>query len=237
MSEQTTPGAVGRAKEATADTARTAKEQARQVGDEIRTQAGQAAHQLRGRVRDEADSQTRRAARSLRQWADDLSGMTESGKPDSPVHGVLQQVAGTGHRAADYLEDRGLGGATGDLQDFARRRPGVFLATALAAGFLIGRVAKASTEGTSGWEPTGSTSTGSASTGSESAGSGPTGSRSTGSTGSGTTGPVTTYPTDYTTPAFPATDRTPPAPGQSYPTDYGTPAPDPATRRTDEDLR
>ncbi|WP_062434347.1 hypothetical protein [Herbidospora daliensis] len=180
MSDHTTPSTVDRAKEATADTTRTAKEQARQVGDEIRTQAGQAAHQLRGRVRDEADSQTRRAAQNLRQWADDLSGMTESGKPDSPVHGMLQQVAGTGHRAADYLQHRGLTGATGDLQDFARRRPGLFLAGALAAGFLIGRVAKAGTENSTGWGPTGS---------------GPTG------TAPVAPGPATTYPTDYTTPA------------------------------------
>jgi hypothetical protein len=135
-------GAVDHAKEAAADTAHTATQQARHVGGEIKAQAGQAVGHLRGRVRDEADSQSRRAAQNLRQWADDLHGMTESGKPDSPVQGILQQVAGTGHKAADYLEDRGLGGAAGDLQDFARRRPGVFLAGALAAGFLFGRLAK-----------------------------------------------------------------------------------------------
>ncbi|MFC4113984.1 hypothetical protein [Nonomuraea zeae] len=137
---------MDRAKAAAADTAHTATQQARHVGGELKAQAGQAVGQLRGRVRDEADSQSRRAAQNLRQWADDLHGMTESGKPDSPVQGVLQQVAGTGHKAADYLEDRGFGGAASDVQDFARRRPGLFLAGALAAGFLFGRLAKAGTK-------------------------------------------------------------------------------------------
>ncbi|GAA2216317.1 hypothetical protein GCM10009850_117860 [Nonomuraea monospora] len=141
-------GTVSRAGEAAADTAHTATQQARQVGGEIRQQTGQAVTHLRGRVRDEADSQSRRAARNLRHWADELKEMTESGKPDSPVQGVLQQVAGTGHKAADYLEDRGIGGAVGELQDFARRRPGVFLAGALAAGFLFGRLVKASAAAT-----------------------------------------------------------------------------------------
>ncbi|TYB50475.1 hypothetical protein FXF51_56025 [Nonomuraea sp. PA05] len=137
-------GTVSRAGDAAAHTAHTATQQARQVGGEIRQQTGQAVTHLRGRVRDEVDSQSRRAAQNLRHWADELREMTESGKPDSPVQGVLQRVAGTGHKAADYLEDQGLGGAVGELQDFARRRPGVFLAGALAAGFLFGRLVKAS---------------------------------------------------------------------------------------------
>ncbi|MEV0585362.1 hypothetical protein [Nonomuraea sp. NPDC050310] len=138
-----TSGTVDRAKQAASETAHTAAQQARNVGGEIKTQAGQAVGQLRGRLRDQADAQSRRAAEKLRYWADDLNGMTDGAKPDSPVQGVLSQVAGTGHRAADYLEERGLGGAVSDVQDFARRRPAVFLACAAAAGFLFTRIAKA----------------------------------------------------------------------------------------------
>jgi len=135
-----------RAKSAAADTAQTARHQVREVGGELRAQAEQAVDHLRGRVRDEAESQSRRAARSIRNWADDLATMTESGKPDSPVQGVMYQVAGGGRRAADYLEERGLGGAADDLQRFARRRPGLFLAGALAAGFVVGRIVKSGAE-------------------------------------------------------------------------------------------
>ncbi|WP_066373066.1 hypothetical protein [Herbidospora mongoliensis] len=150
MSEFSTSGTTGhdsgtveRAKSAAADTASEAKEQVRNVGGEMRTQAGQAADQLRGRIREQADAQSRRAAQGVRTWADDLTTMTESGKPDSPVHGVLNHVAGTGHKAADYLENRGIGGAATDVQNFARKRPGLFLVGALAAGFVAARLAKA----------------------------------------------------------------------------------------------
>ncbi|NAS23905.1 hypothetical protein GT755_19675 [Herbidospora sp. NEAU-GS84] len=80
----------------------------------MRTQAGQAVGQLRGRIREQADTQSRGAAQGVRTWTDDLTTMTDGGKPDSPVHGVLRQVAGTGHKAADYLENRGIGGAASD---------------------------------------------------------------------------------------------------------------------------
>jgi hypothetical protein len=72
--------------------------------------------------------------------------MSDNAKPDSPMYGAVQQVATTGRRAADYLEERGVSGALDDLQRFARRRPGLFLAGALAAGFLAGRAAKAAAE-------------------------------------------------------------------------------------------
>ncbi|WP_143590300.1 hypothetical protein [Thermoactinospora rubra] len=148
MSEDPTraegPGAMERTKQAAAETAGTVREQAREVTGELRHQTGQAVGRLRERVRDEADSQGRRAAQAIRQWAEDLHTMTDMGKPDSPVQGVVRRVAEQGRRAADYLDERGLSGLTDDLQRFARRRPGLFLAAALAAGFVVGRVARAS---------------------------------------------------------------------------------------------
>ncbi|WP_204287439.1 hypothetical protein [Microbispora amethystogenes] len=58
---------------------------------------------------------------------------------------MVRQVADRGRRTADYLETEGLSGAVRDVQDFARRRPGLFLAGALVAGFLAGRAVKAVT--------------------------------------------------------------------------------------------
>jgi hypothetical protein len=52
-------------------------------------------------------------------------------------------AADGGRRAAGYLDERGLDGAIEELQRFARRRPGVFLAGAALAGFAAGRIAKA----------------------------------------------------------------------------------------------
>ncbi|MGW4641842.1 hypothetical protein ACWEN6_25215 [Sphaerisporangium sp. NPDC004334] len=134
---------AGTAGHAVGEVAGTATEQVAAVAGEVRNQAGQAIGQLRGRAAQEVDSQTRKAVQGIRQWADDLSAMAENGKPESPVRTVTHHVADTGRRAADYLEEHGVAGVTDDVQRFARRRPGVFLAGAVAAGFLVGRLAKA----------------------------------------------------------------------------------------------
>ncbi|GGQ12451.1 hypothetical protein [Streptosporangium pseudovulgare] len=133
------------AKAAVGEVAETAKDQTRAVAHEARYQAQNVVGQLRDRVGEQSRHQSRRAAQGIRQWADDLSSMTDAAKPDSPVTNVVHQVAGTGRRAADYLEQEGLAGVVRDVQNFARRRPGAFLMGAVAAGFLVGRMAKATT--------------------------------------------------------------------------------------------
>jgi len=137
---------VARTRSAAGEVAGTAKDQTQQVVRETGNQARQVAQQTRERLSAEAKSQTERASGSLRQWSDELASMAESSKPDSPVSGAVHQLADSGRRAADYLDRRGFEGAVGELQDFARRRPGTFLIGAAVAGFLVGRAAKASTQ-------------------------------------------------------------------------------------------
>ncbi|WP_406008208.1 hypothetical protein OG440_20280 [Streptomyces sp. NBC_00637] len=135
---------------ATADQARqaagqvtdTAVDQAKAVAGEARQQVGAVAHDLRSRAMDEADEQAKRAAGSLRQWADDLNGLAENARSDSPARSLAAQAAAGGHRAADYLDRQGVDGALTDVQDFARRRPGMFLGGALLAGLAVGRLVK-----------------------------------------------------------------------------------------------
>ena len=61
---------------------------------------------------------------------------------DSPAAAVVSRVADGGRQIADYLDRNGPEGVLREVQDFARRRPGAFLATALAAGFVVGRLGK-----------------------------------------------------------------------------------------------
>ncbi|TQS26705.1 hypothetical protein [Microbispora sp. KK1-11] len=131
------------ARTAAGEVAVTAKDQARTVADEAREQTRQVLHQLRRHTDEQARHQSRRAAGAIRQWTGELEAIGDNAKPDSPMRGVVQQVAEQGHRAADYLETEGLHGAVRDVQDFARRRPGLFLTGALVAGFLVGRAVKA----------------------------------------------------------------------------------------------
>jgi hypothetical protein len=131
------------ARTAAGEVAVTAKDQARTVAHEAREQTRHVLHQLRRHTDEQARHQSRRAADTIRQWTGELEAIGDNAKPDSPMRGMVQQVAEQGHRAADYLETEGIQGAVRDVQDFARRRPGLFLAGALVAGFLVGRAVKA----------------------------------------------------------------------------------------------
>lgn len=134
---------VARTRSAAGEVAGTAKGQSQQVLRETGSQARQVAQQTRQRLAAEAKSQTERASGGLRQWSDELASMAESSKPDSPVSEAVHQIAETGRRAAEYLDRHGFEGAVGEVQDFARRKPGTFLLGAALAGFLVGRAAKA----------------------------------------------------------------------------------------------
>ncbi|MFE6200329.1 hypothetical protein [Streptomyces sp. NPDC057838] len=141
--KQEAAATADQARQGAGEVAGTAAEQLRAVTGEARAQAGAVAGDLRTRVTEEADNQARRGARAVRQWADDLSGLADGADTDSPARSLVAQAADRGHRAADYLDSRGVGGLVGDLQDFARRRPGAFLGGAVLAGFAVGRLAKA----------------------------------------------------------------------------------------------
>ncbi|MFH8369904.1 hypothetical protein [Streptomyces sp. NPDC018031] len=132
---------TGRAGQAAGEVTATAADQAKEVAGQARQQAGTVLHEMRGRVADEVDGQTRRLAGTVRQWADDLHGLSRDAA-DSPARGMVTQTADGGHRAADYLDRHGVGDMVRDLEDFARRRPGVFLGGAALAGLVVGRLAK-----------------------------------------------------------------------------------------------
>lgn len=134
---------AGQVKQAAGDVTSTAVEQARNVAGEARQQVGSAVHDLQQRVRAEADSQVQRLSGTLRQWAQDLSGLADNAPSDSPARDLVAQAAHGGHRAADYLDENGMDGTLQNLQAFARRRPGAFLGSAMLAGLVVGRIAKA----------------------------------------------------------------------------------------------
>jgi hypothetical protein len=119
----------------------TAKEQVQRVGAEAKTQARNVASDVRNRVSDQARSQNDKLVGSIRQTADQLDEMRGE-RADSPAATVVSRVADGGRQLADYLDRNGPEGVLREVQDFARRRPGAFLATALAAGFVVGRLGK-----------------------------------------------------------------------------------------------
>ncbi|MEU9035140.1 hypothetical protein AB0D45_09525 [Streptomyces sp. NPDC048352] len=135
----------------------TAKEQAAQVVGEATAQARDLVAELRTQLTGQAETQTQRLAENVRRLSQELHELTENGKPDSTVTDMARRVADGGQRLAAHVEQKGPDGLVSDLQDFARRRPGVFLAGAALAGFVIARAGKgvsaASSQDSSGDAP------------------------------------------------------------------------------------
>ncbi|GLY94371.1 hypothetical protein [Actinoplanes sp. NBRC 103695] len=128
-------------KQAAGDVKDTAKEQGQRVVDEARTQARSLASDVRDRVGEQARGQHDKLVGSIRQTADQLDEM-RGDRAGSPAGAVVSRVAEGGRQFADYLDRNGPDGVLREVQAFARRRPGAFLATALAAGFVVGRLGK-----------------------------------------------------------------------------------------------
>jgi len=133
--------AVRQGAQAAGDVKDTAGEQARRVGSEARTQVRTVASEVRGKVSEQARTQNDRLVSGIREMAGHLDDM-RGDRADSPATQIVSRVADTGRQLAGYLERNGPEGVLREVQDFARRRPGAFLASALAAGFVVARLGK-----------------------------------------------------------------------------------------------
>jgi hypothetical protein len=127
--------------QAASDVRDTAADQAQRVAAEARTQARNVAADVRDKLGEQARTQNDRLVGSIRETADHLDEM-RGDRSGTPAATVVSRVADGGRQLADYLDQHGPEGVLREVQDFARRRPGAFLATALAAGFVVGRLGK-----------------------------------------------------------------------------------------------
>ncbi len=132
--------------------ARTTRRDARELAGTARDQAdqvkGQLAEQVQGLVADargqlqaEADRQTARVAQAVFQVGTQAIAMA-AGRPEEagPLGAYAEQAANWLDTCAAAIEERGLEGLSADVVDFARRRPGVFVAGAAVAGLAVGRL-------------------------------------------------------------------------------------------------
>jgi hypothetical protein len=139
--KETAAQATTSAKQVASEVTDTAKQQGRQVAGEVGAQARSVVADVRQTVAGQVRTGHGAATDQVRKFADDLGGLN-GGDSDTPAGRIVQQLSQTGHRAADYLQDRGPEGLLDDVQSFARRKPGTFLLAAAAAGFVIGRLGR-----------------------------------------------------------------------------------------------
>jgi len=133
---------AGHAADAAKDLAQTAQQQVGDVADEARWQARHLLHQAQSEVADQAATQQQRIAGGLHQVADQLHSMAARSDEQGMVTDLARQAADRTHQLAGWLDDRDPNGVLNEVRSFARRRPGMFLAVALGAGLLAGRLAR-----------------------------------------------------------------------------------------------
>jgi hypothetical protein len=128
--------ATDRAHDLTAATA----EHVGAVKDDAKQKAVDVAHQVRRELETQGDAQAKRVASTLQDVGGQLRGMADGGGDDGAVAEATRKLAEKSQQVAQRLEEGGMSGVGDDLRDFARRQPGLFLAAAGVAGFVVTRV-------------------------------------------------------------------------------------------------
>lgn len=131
------------------------KDDAREIAQDVRrhstqmvNEATQQVHSVSEEVmtqlQEHAGTQTERAATQLRTFSEQARALAEGRTEEA---GQLPQLAQEATQRlgafAQRLETGGIDGAMDDVRTFARRKPGTFLLIAGAAGFLGGRMLRA----------------------------------------------------------------------------------------------
>lgn len=155
-------GSVGdTAKDEAASVASSAAEQAREIATEAKEQARTVVvsatdgardmvQQTMGDLRSQADEQARRMAGTVRSTSQQLQALSEGNtEAAGPIGDYVRDGADRLARLAERLESRGWDGVMSDVGRFARRRPGMFLAGAMTAGFFVGRFLRNQGDGAS----------------------------------------------------------------------------------------
>jgi hypothetical protein len=139
--------AVGQtASEAGSRVTQTAADQASKVVSETARHARDLVGEAGGQVRDQTSVQQQKAASQLHSVADEMREMADKGGQSGLATEVAQQAAERLHGVASWLEQREPADVLQAVRDFARRRPGAFLAGAVAAGLVAGRLTRGMTD-------------------------------------------------------------------------------------------
>jgi hypothetical protein len=136
------------ATEAARDVTETAKEQVADVVSDVQHETRRLIREARDQVGQQAGQQRDQAVQGLRSLSDDLRNMAEHGSGWGAQ--VARHGAGWSDRAAGFLDGRELTDIMEDVRTMARRRPGRFLAGAVVAGVVAGRMTRALAAGAPG---------------------------------------------------------------------------------------
>ncbi|QLD12123.1 hypothetical protein [Microbacterium oleivorans] len=124
----------------------TAKHEAAGVVGEAKSQAKQVYSQTKQELTDQAAAQQQRVAEGLRSIGEELNSLAHGSENPGVATDLVRQASTRVSGASDWLAQRDPGSLVHEVKTFARRRPGVFIAGALIAGVVAGRLTRALTE-------------------------------------------------------------------------------------------
>jgi hypothetical protein len=134
------------------DVAGDVREEAQAVASEAATQVHSVVDSTRSALRSQARQGTERASGALGDLGSQLRALAEGDREGAGEVGRYANEAGARLRSmADRLNSKGFDGVVDDMQAFARRRPGAFLAIAAASGFVAGRLFRGAQAAPSSW--------------------------------------------------------------------------------------
>jgi hypothetical protein len=119
-----------------------AREQASGVAVEAGRQGRDLLHQAQGQLEEQAAQGQQRLANQLLSLSDELRSMAGASGQGGMAASLASQAAWRVRNAGQWLDDRKPGQVADEMQSFARRRPAVFLALAVGAGLVAGRLTR-----------------------------------------------------------------------------------------------
>lgn len=119
-----------------------AKEQVGQVTAEAGKQVKQLVGQAQSELSGQAQVQQQKLAGGLHSVGDQLKAMAQNSDQSGVATDLAHQAADKAHQVAGWLDDRDPGSVLNEVRAYARKRPGAFLALALGAGLVAGRLAR-----------------------------------------------------------------------------------------------
>jgi len=132
---------AGAARDEARDVAGDARAEAQAVASEAATQVHNVLDSTRSALRSQARQGAERASGALGDLGSQFRALAEGDREGAGDVGRYANEAGARLRSiADRLNNKGFDGVVDDVQSFARRRPGAFLAIAAASGFVAGRL-------------------------------------------------------------------------------------------------
>ncbi|RWZ51623.1 hypothetical protein ELQ90_05835 [Labedella phragmitis] len=132
----------GTAADSAKGVASTAKEEAGHVASTAKRQAKDLVHETRAQLTEQAGAQQEKVASGLHALSDELRGMADSSTEPGIAADLVSQAASRASGVATWLEDRDPGSLLEEVKNYARRKPGTFIAVAAVAGVLAGRLTR-----------------------------------------------------------------------------------------------